>query len=156
MANVTDFTDPLSGYDPIEDVVGQIRKYLRMDCSLRREDGYSGGFKGRIKIELDCYAVRAVHIEVEVPITIPPKIQEALDVLPPDQLDKFEINETIEIPLEPNLNAVRQRIKDNQPENLESEAPAPEDEENLVAPRTKRQYRKRTAALTEAVPEPVF
>ena len=152
MANVTDFTDPLSGYDPIEDVCGQVRKYLRMDCSLRKEDGYSGGFKGTIKIALDCYAVRAVHIETEVPVTMPPAVKDALDALPPQELDKFEIAETIEIPLEPNLNAVRERIKDNSEEALKGAAPDFVGDVVAETPiRTKRKYTRH--ALAGAVSE---
>jgi hypothetical protein len=149
MPEVTSFTDPLSGYDPIEDCVGQLRKFMRRDCSLRREDGYSGGFQGEIKIKLDCFAVRTVHIEMTVPITIPPEVKASLDALPVEQLDKFEIEETIVIPREENLNLVRERIRENSAENLENDTPAPEDEENLVAvaPHAKRKYTRRTALV---------
>lgn len=144
MAQVEDFTSPLSGYDPIEDVVGQVRKYLRMDCSLRKEDGYSGGFKGKIKIELDCYAVKVAHIATEVPITIPPAVKTALDALPPEEVETFKIDETLDIPLEPNLAVVRERIKDNGAENLNAPAESTEPEEvNEFPVRQRRTYRKR-------------
>src|ERR1700677_4628272 len=71
MSEVTNFTNPLSGHEVVEDILGQIRKRLYSDCSLRGEDGYSGGYFGSVAIKLKCNAVRTASIEMEFPITHP-------------------------------------------------------------------------------------
>ena len=147
MAEVLNFTDPLSGTAVIEDVLGQIRKRLATDCNLRGTDGYSGGYSGTVTIKLKCHAVRISEVEMEIPITAP--VVPALDSFPPEDVEEIEVREEIAIPLEPNLTAVRQRTTENSAENIENDAPAPEDEENLVAvaPHAKRKYTRRNALV---------
>ena len=150
MPDVKNFTDPLSGWEPIEYVVGEVRKFLRRDCSLRKEDGYSGGFQGKVKIELDCFAVRTVHIEMEVPITLPSEVKRSLDSLPPEQVEKSEIIETIVIPREENLDAVRAHIKANNEEVTEEAEPT---EEADTSTRGRRKYARKALAGVGAVGE---
>jgi len=149
MPDVANFVNPLSGYEAIEDVAGQVRKALRRDCSLRREDGYSGGYKGKIQISLDCFAVRTTHIEVEVPITQPKEALAVIAAAQPEDVEVDQIIETIPIAVEENLKLVRERIEENAAEPPEPTA-ATEEEPNLVTGRVKRRYTRR-AALAGAV-----
>ena len=154
MAEVTNYTDPISGVDVIEDVVGQVRRLLQRDCNLRREDGYSGGYKGKVKIELDCFAVRTAHVEVESPlIQSPSVIAPPVDSFPPDEIEAVHVEEILVIPQNENLQEVRSRISDNTAEKLEAESETTAEAEQAPEEhRAKRKYTRR-AALAGAVSE---
>ena len=152
MSDPTNYTNPLSGAEVVEDVLAQIRKRLRTDCSLRNEDGYSGGYSGEIVIKLRCHAVRIAEISMTIPIAAETAAPSP-EAFGADGVDSVEIDETISIPLEPNLTAVRQRTADNNSDQEEAE-PEPQGDElesNLVQRRkyTRRPTEAGVAAVTE-------
>lgn len=142
MSDPTNFTNPLSGAEVVEDVLAQIRKRLHTDCSLRREDGYSGGYSGEVIVRLHCHAVRTAEIDMTIPIAADPKLPSPSAFLP-DDLEPVEVDETITIPLEPNLKEVRERTAQNNAE------PQPEEPSELevaeVAPSQQRKYARQQA-----------
>src|ERR1700677_5014298 len=147
MSEVTNFTNPLSGHEVVEDILGQIRKRLYSDCSLRGEDGYSGGYFGSVAIKLKCNAVRTASIEMEFPITQSADVKApGPDAFPPEDVSEFEIDETIKIDLEPNLQEVRKRTRENSAEAIKDAVDEPvEGAEPETTGRTKRRYTKRAA-----------
>lgn len=151
MAEVTNYTNPLGGNEVVADVLAQIKKRLSTDCNLRATDGYSGGYAGTVTIKLKLHAVRISEVEMEVPISQSPELKAlGLDAFPPEDVEPVELNEEIEIPLEPNLDEVRERTVENNLEPDEKSEPVEgEDkgEEPESGARTKRKYTRRTAVV---------
>jgi len=156
MADVSNYVNPLSGRDVVEDILGQIRRRLHGDCSLRAEDGYSGGYGGEVVIKIKCHAVRSVAIDMTIPVTQSPSLAApAPDTFAPDELEEIVVDETIKIPIEENLTLVRDRIVDNSERAIADETEKAEEAEAEQAPeehRAKRKYTRR-AALAGAVSE---
>ena len=151
MSEVTNYTNPLGGHEVVADVLAQIKKRLATDCNLRATDGYSGGYAGTVTIKLKLHAVRISEVEMEIPIVQSHEITASgPDAFPPEDVEPVEIEEEIEIPLEPNLEEVRERTVENNAEPVEEEVKGEEEPESGV--RTKRKYTRRTAivaAVTE-------
>jgi hypothetical protein len=147
MSDPSNFTNPLGGHEVVADILAQIRKRLATDCNLRATDGYSGGYSGTVTVKLHLHAVRIAEVEMEIPITADPKLP-GPEAFPPEDIEPVDVDETISIPLEPNLKEVRERTAQN---NVE---PQPEEPSELevaeVAPTQQRQY-ARKAALAGAV-----
>jgi hypothetical protein len=160
MADVKNFTNPLGGHEVVADILGQIRRKLLTDCNLRMTDGYSGGYSGEVKISLKLNAVRITPVEMTV------SIAQSLDVeappvesFAPEDIETVEISETISIPTEENLVAVRDRIFDNSEKTMAAEAEnaaAPQEEEPEDNPRAKRKYTRRAAMAGAMTDEPSF
>ncbi len=101
------FVTPLSGEEIIEDVLDQIGKKLRTDCNLRSSDAYSGGYEGKVTISLTLRSLDTATVQMEVPI-----VPDANAEVPnQDEYTQREVNieAEAEIPLEPNLDEVRER-----------------------------------------------
>jgi|ERR1700677_165977 len=149
MAEVTNFTDPISGSEVVADVLAQIKKRLATDCNLRATDGYSGGYSGTITVSLKLHAVRISEVEMTIPITAP--ALPSPDAFPLEEIEPVEIDEVIEIPIEPNLREVRERTVENNSEPTEETALAVEGEEPETGTRQKRKYTRRALAGVGAV-----
>ena len=151
MPDPSNFTNPLSGREIVNDILGQIRTRLATDCNLRASDGYSGGYSGKVHIKLSLNAVRTTPVEMEIPISTSIELNApAPDSFPSEDLIAMEINEEISIPVEPNLNAVRERIEENKEiPSAEHETPA---SESAPEPHARRKYTRRSA-LVSAVAE---
>ena len=151
MPDVSNYVNPLSGRDVVEDILGQIRRKLVGDCSLRKEDGYSGGYSGTVTIKLRLNAVRIVEVEMEIPITQSADvIAPPVESFPPEDVEPVEIDEKIVIPVEENLITVRDRINENSEKTIEAESEAeaePHVEEGETTVRTKRKYSRRAALI---------
>jgi hypothetical protein len=126
----------LSGSEVIDDVLAQIKRKLLTSCDLRDSDNYGQGYSGTIEIKLKLHAMDDIPAEFSVniaPKVEPPVSAEEVTVTP------VEISETIEIPQELDLEAVRERIKEPAPL-----PPIDEAEEARMPNRLKRKYTKRT------------
>jgi hypothetical protein len=126
----------LSGSEVIDDVLEQIKRKLLTSCDLRDSDNYGQGYSGTIEIKLKLHAMDDIPAEFSVniaPKVEPPVSTEEVTVTP------VEISETIEIPQELDLEAVRERIKEPAPL-----PPIDEAEEARMPNRLKRKYTKRT------------
>jgi hypothetical protein len=126
----------LSGTEIIDDILAQIKRKLQTSCDLRESDAYGQGYSGEIKISLKMYGMDAIPAEFTVdikPKVEPPVTTETTVVTP------LELQETITIEQELDLEAVRERIKEPAPLPLPSE-----EEENRMPTRLKRKYTRRT------------
>jgi len=126
----------LSGSEVIDDVLAQIKRKLQSSCDLRDSDNYGQGYSGTIEIKLKLHAMDDIPAEfsVNIPAKVePPVSTEEVTVTP------VEISETIEIPQELDLEAVRERIKEPAPL-----PPIDEAEEARMPTRLKRKYTRRT------------
>ena len=144
MPDPTSFTNPLSGHEVIDDVLAQIRKRLSTDCNLRETDGYSGGYSGTVSVKLNLNAVRISEVEMTIPITDGTK-GPSVDSFMPEDLVPVEVEEEIQIPLEPNLKEVRQRTVDNNDEAEQGSEPAPEPVIEATTVSGKRRYARESA-----------
>lgn len=126
----------LSGTEIIEDVLAQIKRKLQTSCNLRDSDNYGEGFSAEIKITIKAYAMDVTTEEFDVVIPAkaePPVSTEDVTVVP------VEVEESVTIPQELDLEAVRERIKD------EPEPPPPSPEEEARMPqRLRRKYTRRS------------
>ena len=132
--------EALSGSEIIEDVLNQIRIKMLTSCDLRDTDSYGQGYSGEIKISLKLYSMDVLPAEFFVPIaakTEPPASTEQVIVNP------VEIEETVQIEQELDLEAVRDRMKET-PEP----APVDEAEESRMPQRLKRKYTRRNILET--------
>ena len=151
MPDPTNFTNPLGGHEVVADVLAQIKKRLATDCNLRATDGYSGGYSGTVTIKLRMHAVRTSEVDMEIPITAPQSAPKP-ESFAPEDLEPVEIDETIDIPLEPNLKEVRERTEQNNAEPQQQAEEPSENDANEVAPVQKRKY-VRKAAMAGAITE---
>lgn len=151
MPDPSNFTNPLSGQEIVNDILGQIRKRLATDCNLRASDGYSGGYSGKVHITLSLNAVRTTTVDMEVPISTSTELNApTAKSFPAEDLIPIEIKEEMTIPVDPNLNAVRDRIEENkETPSVEQETPA---SEAAPEPHARRKYTRRSA-LVSAVAE---
>jgi hypothetical protein len=141
----SNYTNPLGGHEVVADILAQIKKRLATDCNMRATDGYSGGYSGTISISLKLHAVRITDVSMDVPITAPLGLP-AGESFPPEDIYPIEIEEKIDIPLEPNLREVRTRTVENNSESVDE--PESEPAEDSEAPvRRKRRYNKALAGV---------
>lgn len=132
--------EALSGTEIVEDVLAQIRRKLMGSCDLRDSDSYGGGYSAEITIKMKMYSmdVRQEEFVVAIPAKeLPPVTTEEVIVTP------FDVNETLEIAQEEDLEIVRERTKEPA---LEPEA-VPEEEARMPA-RLKRKYTRRNTLET--------
>lgn len=119
----------LNGEEIIYDVLDQVEKALRKDCNLRQTDSYGQGYDGKITISLNLRALDVAKVEIvaqikpsaetlalAAPVGKDPAINEAGDTAdglpaePPVVTEReVSIEENIEIPLETDLNEIRER-----------------------------------------------
>jgi hypothetical protein len=94
----TDYVEPLSGEEIIIDLCSLIAEKLRKDCNLRDADSYSGGYSATVSVHLEAYGLDTATVDTAVTNGRPPQAD-------PDEL----IDTTLEIPVEPALDQVRER-----------------------------------------------
>jgi hypothetical protein len=126
----------LSGTEIIDDVLAQIKRKLMYSCDLRDSDSYGQGYSGTIEIHLKLHAMDNIPVDIVVPITPqtdPPVTTEETIVTP------IDVTETVTIPQELDLEAVRERIKETEPL-----PPPSEEEESRMPARLKRKYTRRS------------
>lgn len=104
----------LNGQEIITDILDQVRTALSKDCNLRPTDSYGFGYEGTVEIKLKCRALDVAEVSVTAELRPSPALQKLAAENPvPEgeaQVGKdVEIKEKIDIALEPNLNAVRER-----------------------------------------------
>ncbi|HEX5426506.1 MAG TPA: hypothetical protein VFW94_23365 [Candidatus Acidoferrales bacterium] len=116
----------LSGEEIIADLLDQIEKALRRDCNLRATDSYGGGYSGKIEIKLNLVAMDTTVLTITkelAPTEDAKKVlaeKEASGELPVElpatgvfqvaqEMKPVEASATIDIPIEKDLNAVRER-----------------------------------------------
>jgi hypothetical protein len=97
MQTVDEYVEPISGEEIVVDLCSLLAEKLRADCNLRASDAYSGGYYAKISIHLEAYGMDVATVDAEVSTG---KQQDN-----PDEL----LNTTMEIPVEPALNIVRER-----------------------------------------------
>ena len=132
--------EALSGTEIVEDVLAQIKRKLITSCDLRDSDSYGQGYSGEITIKLKMYAmdVRQEDFVVTIPAKAAPPIStEEVPVTP------VEIDETLEIKQEEDLEVVRERTK----EPVVAPEPVVE-EENRMPARLRRKYTRRPTLET--------
>jgi hypothetical protein len=113
MQAVDDYVEPISGEEIVIDLCALIAEKLRSDCNLRPADAYSGGYYAKISIHLEAYGMDTATVEAEIASG---KQQDN-----PDEL----LSTTLEIPVEPALNIVRERSDQPVP-TLTNEGGVPE------------------------------
>ena len=89
---------PLTGEEIIVDLLETIAERLRANCNLRASDSYSRGYSAKVELNIECYGLDMAKVETQVVIG--------------DQQDDVDlelVKEKIDIPLEENLNTVRER-----------------------------------------------
>lgn len=128
----------LSGFEIRKDVLAQIDRKLQTSCDLRDNDNYGQGYSAEITIKMKMYDM--VVAEEQFFVSIPPKAEppvstEQVTVVP------VEINETLVIEQEENLDAVRERME----APIQVSQPASEEEENRMPERVRRKYTRRAA-----------
>jgi hypothetical protein len=111
----------LSGEEIINDILIQVEKALKRDCNLRPMDNYGQGYSGVIKIDLKLIALDVAEVTVTANVKASPEL---LATLPADtgaagegqiQTTDVTVDETVVIPQELNLDAVRERSEQNVP-----------------------------------------
>ena len=113
-----------------DDILNDLERRLKGSCSLREIDNYPGGYSAKVVTDLELYGMdqESVHIESQVG---------KVDAEAP----KIEVHEEIVVPLETDLNVVRER----------SEQPVPVlTKEDGVPVIKKRKYTRRVSS--EATP----
>lgn len=133
----------LSGEEIIVDVLDQVEKALRKDCNLRATDSYGQGYSGKVTVELKLIGMDAVSVNVSSAVA---PTKEAEKIVAEKQAEAkaeaeaavaagepipepvehvetpVEIKAEIEIPQEPDVNAVRERSGQGVPvESVNSE-----------------------------------
>lgn len=120
------FVQGLSGEEILYDVLDQVEKALRKDCNLRPTDSYGQGYSGKVEIHLKLIALDTTSVDVTAAVATSPALaasaeaaaKEAAENAGPkgagdQQMNQtstdVEVKETIEIPVEGDLNAVRER-----------------------------------------------
>lgn len=137
--------EALNGAEIVEDVLNQIKIKLLTSCDLRDQDSYGQGYSGEIKISLKLYGMDVTGADFVIPIVSkaePPVSTEEITVNP------VQVEETIEIPQELDLEVVRERAKESAPEPVVSEQ-----EENRMPARLKRKYSRRSALEVPVMPQ---
>lgn len=151
----------LSGEEIIVDVLDQVEKALRKDCNLRATDSYGRGYSGKVTLELSLIGMDAVSVNVSTSLAptkeaekiVAEKQAEAEEAAllstmageglpePVEHVERpIEVKAEIEIPQEPDVNAVRERSGQGVP----VESVSPEGKPEIK----RRKYVKSTAMAT--------
>ena len=146
MPDPSNYVNPLGGNEVVADILAQVKKRLATDCNLRATDGYSGGYSGTVTVKLKLHAVRITDVDTVIPISESPELKApSVEEFSPEDVEPIEIDETISIPQEENLQEVRERTKENNKEEDEPEVVAVEEAD--IPARAKRKYTRRTAIV---------
>ena len=140
MAEAT-MIEGLSGVEIIDDILAQTKRKLQTSCNLREADSYGQGYSAEVTVKIKTYAMDVQEEEFAVSILAkfpPPVASETVTVTP------VEVNETLTIPQELDLDAVRERLK--APEPL---PPPTAEEEGRMPERLKRKYNRRLPSFEQ-------
>lgn len=149
MPDISPYIPALNGEEIIQDACGALAEKLRTDCNLRPIDGYAGGYKAKITIHIEAFGLDQATVDYEVELDESGPSGDPynpVDLALPDTV----IDTEIEIPVELDLSAVRDRSNQIAPD-FESK-PLEYTEEGPVdtgkpAP---RKYTRRVKALVAA------
>lgn len=126
-------TQPLTGEEIITDLLESIAERLRANCNLRPSDSYSRGYSAKAELHIECYGLDVAKVDTVVVVGEQQ-----------DDVDLELVKEKIDIPLEENLNTVRERSGQEDGPNLQmGQQPQP----------VKRRYARR---LPNETPEERF
>ena len=123
----------LNGTEIIEDFLNHIRTKLRRDCNLRDSDSYTRGYSAKVNYKLELYGMDTTPVEQEV----------VIGTENPEETEKVPVVGEIIIPVEPELNIVRERS------GLEEPVLSTDSEGKIEI--KKRKYTRRI--ISEAAPE---
>lgn len=149
MPDISPYIPALNGEEIIQDLCGAVAEKLRTDCNLRPIDGYAGGYKATVKIHIEAFGLDQATVDYEVSVDESGQATDAegepVDLSIPDTL----IDTELEIPLEENLSAVRDRSSQPTPD-FEIKPVVEITEEGPVGEPHKRKYTRRIRALASA------
>lgn len=124
------FVVGLNGREIVNDVLDQVEKALLRDCNLRESDSYGQGYEGTIEITLKCRSLDVTEVHVTAEVQTSPELQKQADEnaakaakaaenagtpAPEVNEKEFTITDKVEVELEPDLNAVRERSNQGVP-----------------------------------------
>lgn len=109
----TEYTEALTGEEIIVDLLEQVALKLRSDCNLRDSDSYLGGYSAKISIHLEAYGLDTAKVETQLAIGASR-----------EDTESEVIHEIIDIPVETDLDAVRDR-SDQEIPTLSQETSSP-------------------------------
>lgn len=139
------FIPALNGLEIINDLCGILSEKLSNDCNLREIDGYSGGYKATIKIHIEAFGLDPAVADYEIEVN-----ETVVDPGNPEPEPDVVIDTEVDIPVEDNLEEVRERSKqvagdfEKKPEvEMTEEGPV-----DVTQPQ-KRKYTRRLKALAE-------
>lgn len=98
------FVAPLAGPEIIEDLISQVRKRLQSCGDLRATDSYPRGYSAKFTYHIECYGLDTSILDGEVK-----------SGTSKDDPETTVIDGSNDIPLEPELNAVRVRSEQDTP-----------------------------------------
>jgi len=102
----------LSGTEIINDVLLRVRRALEQDCNLRDSDSYGRGYSGKIKLSLQMFALDTATVDMEMNLSPTQEFLKAHEATSQDATGSdVQIEQEIEIPLQSNLNAVREEAE---------------------------------------------
>ena len=115
-----EFVAGLSGQEIINDVLGQVRKALERDCNLRESDCYGRGYSGSIKLSLQLFDIDVAKVEAELALSPTQELLASTSETPQDvEGQDVNVEITLDIPQDADLNAVRERSSQAEPSNVE-------------------------------------
>ena len=98
-----DYVEGLTGEEIINDVLDQVAEKLRNNCNLREADAYTGGYEGTVDVHLKLRGFDLAEVKVKVEVKRPAETEQS------GEIEETELDEHVEIALEPRLNLVRER-----------------------------------------------
>ena len=113
-----DYVEGLTGDEIINDLLDQLDGKLHNDCNLRATDSYPGGYDGWIEYHLRLRGLDTEEIHSTIIVGAPP-------VKPIEDVVEKVAKGCVDIPLEPQLNVVRQRSNQDVPTLSRDEAGNP-------------------------------
>jgi len=113
-----DYVQPLTGEEIVIDLCSLLAEKLRKDCNLREIDSYEGGYSAKVTVHLEAYGMDTATVDV--------KAETGTRQENPDEL----VDTTLEVPVEPALDQVRERSDQPIPEMVQLETG-----EQVVRPR---------------------
>jgi hypothetical protein len=113
-----DYVEGLNGDEIINDFLDQVEEKLHNDCNLRATDSYPGGYDGWFEYHLRLRGMDTAEIHSKVIVGAPPTKPLA------DMVEKTS-DGRVDIPLETQLNVVRERSTQDVPTLSRDEAGNP-------------------------------
>jgi hypothetical protein len=133
-----DYVEGLNGEEIINDFLDQVEGKLHSDCNLRVTDSYPGGYDGWFEYHLQLRGMDTAEIHSKVIVGAPP-------IKPLAGMVEKVVEGRINVPLETQLNVVRERSNQDVPTLSRDESGNP------VIQKRRYQRRNVEAAASEAV-----